>query len=402
MSAKNTLVVLPAIPAVRSEDKVVMTKKFIEGMEKYAEYWPGPVLAIMEPDPDVGDSLDNIAVDPDQLPFGVKVMSYKSPDLKPFLAEAALVQSGPIYSQNHIPYWCRELGVPCLFVTEYTLKTRLQIIHAEGQNRLIRWRQSFWEWGQERRNCKAVKIVAGVQCNGTPTYEAYKDLSPNPMLFFDSRTTTDQLAGEAEMVARRERLESGKPLTLAFTGRLNRMKGADHVISVARWLKKKKMDFKMYLCGDGELAQGMRHEIERTSLGDQVIMKGILDFRTELLPMMRNEVDLFVCCHRQGDPSCTYLETMACGIPVAGYENEAFAGIIADHPVGWGVPLERFDQLAARIMELDKNREEIIRYSENALDFARDHCFEETFRKRIDHMRSISSLTKDATTLPAG
>lgn len=39
-------------------------------------------------------------------------------------------------------------------------------------------------------------------------------------------------------------------------------------------------------------------------------------------------------CHRQGDPSCTYLETYACGMPIVGYNNQAHQGILASNNAG--------------------------------------------------------------------
>ena len=44
---------------------------------------------------------------------------------------------------------------------------------------------------------------------------------------------------------------------------------------------------------------------------------GVVDFETELVPFTRQNADIFLGCHRQSDPSCTYLEAMGCGVAVA-------------------------------------------------------------------------------------
>src|SRR6185437_9992877 len=108
-------------------------------------------------------------------------------------------------------------------------------------------------------------------------------------------------------------------------------------------------------------------------------LKGNMDFRTELVPFVTDQVDLFVCCHRQGDPSCTYLETMSCGVPIAGYDNEAFRGVAAHSDSGWLSPLNRPDLLAARIAGIARNPAELAVHSQRALGFARRHTFERTF-----------------------
>jgi len=54
------------------------------------------------------------------------------------------------------------------------------------------------------------------------------------------------------------------------------------------------------------------------------------------------------------------------------------------------VPLRRADELAALIARLDRTRGEIAQYAEQALRFARQHSFELTFERRIQHLRSLS------------
>jgi hypothetical protein len=85
----------------------------------------------------------------------------------------------------------------------------------------------------------------------------------------------------------------------------------------------------------------MRAQVAKRSLENLIQFKGPLDFERELIPFIRENVDLFVCCHRQGDPSCTYLETMSCGVPIAGYDNEAFAGLVKTSAAGWFTPMDR-------------------------------------------------------------
>ena len=138
------------------------------------------------------------------------------------------------------------------------------------------------------------------------------------------------------------------------------MKGADHLLGVARHLRRRGVNFRMSICGAGDLEKSMTRSIERDGLKGHVVMKGVLDFETELVPFVKHETDLFVCCHRQGDPSCTYLETMSCGVPIVGYDNEAFRGIVELSRSGWLVPMNRPNLVAAEIARLSRNQEEIM------------------------------------------
>jgi glycosyltransferase involved in cell wall biosynthesis len=375
---------------------VVLTRKFVTGMQEYAKLWGGPLLAVMEPTSQPSSSLDNVEVDPAELDFAVEVLPYDSPELAQRLTGAAVILGGVSFRQNHLAELGRAIGVPVVFGTEYTLRTRLQIIRSETPSPLRRLRRSVWDWRQERRQRRAIARAQGVQCNGTPTYAQYRGLSPNPLLFLDTRTTADLFVSEAVLAKRLASLASGRPLRLAFTGRLNPMKGADHLIRVARALREQGTPFELAICGGGPLEAEIAREIEAAGLGGQVRLLGVLDFRSELVPFVCESVDLFVCCHRQGDPSCTYLETFACGVPIAGYANEAFAGLLELADAGVSVALDDARALAGAIRELAADRVRLAALSRAALAFARDHSFEREFERRIAHLRQVAAAGIDA------
>lgn len=386
------LVVLAALELPTDDQgRFVITRKFIDGMDEYARQWRGPVVAAMQPAPHQGSNLDYEPVSNEELSFDVVPVHFEDhAAMRDLVRGASLVLSGPGYQQNYVSALCRELGVPCIYVTEYTLKTRIQVARAEEVNPLKRWRRIAWEWNQERENRKAIAHCAGLQANGTPTYESYRGLVDEALLFFDTRTAEDMLIDEDSLRARLEHLALGAPLRLAFSGRLVPMKGADALVAVARELEQRGMPFEMHICGDGSQADFIRQEARRLGLEQAVRLHGVLDFKTELIPMIKHEVDLFVCCHRQGDPSCTYLETMACGVPIVGFLNEAFEGLLELGDFGRGVPMDDVAALADLIVELDQARSRLAELSRNALTFARDHSFERTFARRIEQMRELS------------
>jgi glycosyltransferase involved in cell wall biosynthesis len=282
-------------------------------------------------------------------------------------------------------------------LAEYSLKTRKQIVATNTKNPLLRLRRNLWQHSQERKQRRSIALASGVQCNGTPTYEAYRKISPNPLLFFDTRVTERMTATEAEIVKRYTNRDIDRPLRLLFSGRLIKMKGADHLLKVAQHLKRSGIPFELYICGDGQLKPEMERQIQIQGLKDCVQMMGVLDFKTELVPFAKETIDLFVCCHRQGDPSCTYLETMACGVPIVGYGNEAFEGIVAHSGAGWVVPMDRPDQLANKIAELSHSPAELQAMAIKALHFAKQNTFEKTFNRRIHHIHNVIDQAERAT-----
>lgn len=222
-------------------------------------------------------------------------------------------------------------------------------------------------------------------------------MAKNPLLYFDSRITEDMIATEDTVAARVDQMQQGGPLRLAFSGRLIAMKGADHLPKVAAHLVDLGVDFTMDICGAGLLEESMKHEIVRCNLGSHVRMMGLLDFQNELLPHIAQNVDLFVCCHPQGDPSCTYLETMACGTPIVGYDNEAFDGIVRITGLGWKTPMGDARALAEKIAALNQHRDQLAEAAMACQHFALENTFPRTMDVRVNHLMQCCGMAEAAT-----
>jgi colanic acid/amylovoran biosynthesis glycosyltransferase len=390
MSAAQKLALLPSLTVFQLPNgRVSITRKFIEGVEEFRRHWQGPMTVLIEAHAHQGDNLDNVPVRPSDLPFTLKIVNFDHLADEPELQNAAVVLGSVGCRQNHIPRLCNRLGVPCVLTAEYSLSTRYQIVDTYTPNWLWNLRQRFWERRQEKRQVKALREAQGVQCNGTPIYESYQHINANPLLYFDTRVTQPMLATASELKQRSSVCLTGRPLRLLFSGRLIPMKGAQDLIQVARHLQDLSVDFQLTICGEGESSAGMREAIQAHGLSGHVHMANVLDFHTELIPKVKHETDLFVCCHRQGDPSCTYLETMSCGVPIVGYDNEAFVGVVKTSGSGWLTPMNQPLALAQKIASLSQDRPQIEKAAHQALAFAQKHTFEQTFQRRIEHLRSL-------------
>jgi glycosyltransferase involved in cell wall biosynthesis len=305
------------------------------------------------------------------------------------LKDADIVMaSGDAHDQLHVSTVCRQLRIPCVYVIEYIPKTRYQIVAIESKNRLRRWRQNLFLWQNERRRKVAFELAASLQCNGTAANEHYLS-HPNRLLYFDTRTRRGSLISDSELSARLNHLYQGKPIRLAFSGRLIGMKGADHLIFMAHELRGQGVDFHLTIYGSGELEEKMRRDIQHLQLNDHVSMLGSVDFDSHLIPEIKSSVDLYVMLHRQSDPSCTYLETLACGIPIVGYDNKAFTGILAMADVGLSAPMDDIKGVVSAVKRLAADRQQLAQNSRTAATFARSHSFEDTFNARVQHLQSV-------------
>jgi glycosyltransferase involved in cell wall biosynthesis len=389
---RTILKIVPSLRARRLPDgRIVLTRKFIEGVNEFQRFWDGPVEVYMECSDDQYDNLDELPSRPEDFPFRVHVLSL--PQIARMIAgdrDAVVLLSLDDFRQSGLGKVCRENGVACAYISEYSLATRKRIVDIGTTNPVKRLRRKLWEVNQERKRRTAVASAAGLQCNGTPTYDDYLPLSENALLYFDTRVAPDLLATADDVRQRWAALNSGGPLRLLYSGRLVPAKGAHDLVDVAKRLCQRNVDFHLFICGDGESAPGMSERIRREQLNERVTLTGVLDFKTELLPFARSNIDLFVCCHPQGDPSCTYLETMSCGVPIAGYANEAFEGIVRHSECGWTVAMNQPEALADKIADVGKSPDLLLSMSLASLAFARSHTFDQTFSRRVIHLRCLA------------
>lgn len=388
----RTLACVTALPVVVADNgDIIITRKWLDGMARYAELWDGPVRGVLKPAGRETNNLDNVRVPPASLPFELRVLRPEQP-WQLGLDGAGLVMCSLGYEFVHLAESLRAQKTPLLYISELSLRTRLQIVRSSGIGPLFQARKLAWETNQERRYRKALSLSAGVQCNGTPTFRAYQALSPDTLLYFDTRASSDMLASDQALEARFAEARRSRRLRLAFSGRLMPIKGVDHLVPLAVRLRELGVDFSFSVYGAGESEANMRAAIAEHGLTERMKLEGNLDFASELTPRMRDSTDLFVCCHRQGDPSCTYLETMAVGVPLVGYANEAFAGLLEHVDAGRATLMNDVERLAAAIAGLAQDRETLEEWSRNALAFARIHTFERTFVRRMAHARRLANL----------
>lgn len=384
------LLVISSAPAFFVDGKPYLDKKYCEGMHFYSSAWEGQVSSLLRLQ---GEKFPFGGVfEYDELPFDLKILK-PGEEIDSSIAEEfdAILCSGDNFQYLYLAELCKNAKAKLFFTIEYTLKTRFQIVMLARDRGLIKKIYSLlWTLKQEYRRRRAFKISHGIQANGYPAKNAYSQICKNAILYLDNRIGTELLATEGEMQARRDRIRSGQPIEILHSGRLEPMKGSQDLVPIAKYLSERGVDFRLNIFGTGSLEEEIRQAIAAHGLSEKVQLNDPVDFETELVPYARTKADLFLSCNRQSDPSCTYIESMGCGLPIAGYSNEMWQGLRESSQAGWTAPLGDWEALADKIVELSSQREEILEKADKALSFAADHRFEREFQRRIDHLQDVA------------
>jgi len=374
------LMIVPA-PVIRLPDgRLRMDVKFVEGMRLHKALWAGTITVVLW---DHGQTIpfgaDYAAAD---LGFDFVVLDAGAPVPGELIgrhdsiaASADMVETLDLAGSGR---------VPVIYSIEYTIGTRLKIVALDpGLGVLRKVRSMLWNLNVERKRRRALRAAAGVQANGYPALKAYRGLNPSIILYLDGRMRRGMMATPGDVALRAAALRTGGPLRIVHSGRLEPMKGAQDLLPVARRLYDLGVDFTLDVFGTGTLEGALDGALG--SFGGRLRLHDPVDFETVLVPWMRANANLYLSCHRQSDPSCTYLEAMGCGVPVIGYNNAMWAAMQADSGSGWVVPMADTGAMADRIADLNGDRAALADHGARALDFASHHDFETEFTRRMLH-----------------
>ncbi|MHA6323946.1 glycosyltransferase [Roseivivax sp. CAU 1753] len=394
MTDLRLLMIAPA-PVIQTGAQVTLDAKFVTGMRLQAALWPGTCDCLLR----AGTTeipFGARAVDPAREPFGLTVVARDETITPAHLDGYDLILCSADDDRNlTLDRIARAAGVPLVATLEYTLETRLQILRLDRNRGALRRLASAVRMRlREVTRRRLLRHAAGLQANGYPAHATCRAYDPHALLYLDNRMTGPLFADAADQSDRRARLLSGAPLRLVYSGRLEPMKGAQDLVPVAARLRDLAVPFRLDIFGTGPLEDTIARAIAAQGLAGQVQLHAPVDFETELVPWLRRNADLYLCCHRQSDPSCTYVENMGCGLAVAGYGNAMWLALAEASQAGWTTPLGDTDALARQIAAIEPDRAGLAACSDRSLQFARAHDFETEFARRMDHLRRIAEAAR--------
>ena len=274
--------------------------------------------------------------------------------------------------------------MPYIALVEYDLPTRVSVSRSTASSsvkKTIRGLRTTIDYLVTER--PAIVHATAVHCNGYPMYEQVMALRGDALLYLDSRQSADMVISEEALRNRLDAMTSRR-LRLIYSGRFDRMKGALDAVRVGLACRERGLAFEFDLFGQGVQREEMMRAIEEAGAEDQIRIHAPIPF-AELFENSKT-YDIFVCCHDQGDPSCTYLEAFGAGLPIVGYDNAMWHSLLAESDGGIKVPVGAFEQAADALVTLANDIERLAKVSRNARAFALEHAFEHEFARRIESL----------------
>lgn len=364
--------VLPG-PVVRDGQEVGLEARGHSGLSELAKRWPGELVVLT---PGIRDLSHHAA----------HGYTLSSPDELGFTIVEAPPEPGAIDALGLdltlgllAPHWkgITAAVTPAVLTAEVDYGIRLGIHRATASGfRLARAAAGLVRVEAVSLR-KQARRARSLQCNGPAAWGAYGGLTTAPLQFMDHRVRSDDVA--------RARVSSpwagDRPLRMAFSGRLDPIKGPEYALEVAHRARRAGLPVEMAFLGAGPMRETLQERAE-----GWVQFRGFLDYRTEWLNVVRDTVDLMLLPHLQGDPSCTYFESLGSGAPVLGFANATLSPLVRRHGVGWAVPRGDIDGMVEILRSLIDDPEALLRARQAGLDLVAANDFETTTQRRADHL----------------
>jgi colanic acid/amylovoran biosynthesis glycosyltransferase len=378
--------------AVRIEGDVLrVDRKFHLGMQAYLADVKTPILS-MHPEAALdGQTMDLVEVPLSEL--GYDVLALKTDRASRLLASevgrarAQIARSSLVYGTGlGSAKLAQEYTVPQIIVLEYDLKTQISVAQTHVKSPLRRGvRAARCTLNYATVSIPEMRRAHSLHCNGYPTFDEARWFNANRLLYLDSRMSADLVIPEDQLRARLAG-RTGRPLRLLFSGRYEPMKGAADAVRVGVACLEQGLDVEMHCYGQGSLRAEMERLAQRCPGPARIHVHDAVPY-PELVRISRT-FDLFVCCHIQADPSCTYLESFGAGLPVVGYGNRMWRRLSLEASVGSWSPVGQPQAVANDIKRLALDFAMLAGMSERARSFALEHAFEHEFRRRTDALNA--------------
>ena len=172
-------------------------------------------------------------------------------------------------------------------------------------------------------------------------------------------------------------------------GRVSAMKAPLQWLEAIHQADQQGVKFEAIWMGDGDLMDEAKVKIAEWNLQDKVTMAGFVSDHEFVLKTMQSS-DIFLFTHVTPESPRCLIETMVSGTPMVGYRSDYSANLITQHAGGVLVDINDVKSLADRLVELDKDREQLVRLTQAAAKNGLRFSDVEAFAERAELIKRFS------------
>lgn len=177
------------------------------------------------------------------------------------------------------------------------------------------------------------------------------------------------------------RVLNQKRVRLGNLGRLVDQKGQEHLIEIAKRLKKNHLNFSMIIAGEGPLKSKLSHLITKNRLTKEVCLVGHIPAEEFF-----QSIDLFLFpSHFEGSANAL-IESQQHGVPALAFDTSSMPEIIKSGQHGFLIPPYNEDTFSEKIIELASSHEAYHELSKNCLLHVKKQF---NYNQKVDQVENL-------------
>jgi len=182
--------------------------------------------------------------------------------------------------------------------------------------------------------------------------------------------------------------KSHSPIRIGFCGRLHPVKGLDILLDACQKLSQNKIDFELFVAGDGPLADDYQKLVRAYHLSDKVHFLGWINDKKAFF----EQIDILCMPSRSEAQSLSLLEGLSYAKPVIISACPGMLEVVENADCALSFPIENSDILCEKLSELIQDNQTCVKFSQNAYKLFLEKYNEDVQAKNL--ITGITSICK--------
>lgn len=183
----------------------------------------------------------------------------------------------------------------------------------------------------------------------------------------------------------KKKINPSSKLKILNVGSFQPKKNQVFLVEIAKELKSKGVDFEMNLCGQGELVNEVKKQINDNNLEGFVFLRGVIDNVQDWY----NESDIYLHSAYYEPFGLVFLEAMASGLPVITLDGKGNQDIILDGKNGFIFYEQNAVKFADKIIELTNSPGLYQQISDYSKEFSKQFHVSKKTQELVEFYKSI-------------
>ena len=259
---------------------------------------------------------------------------------------------------------------------------------------LMSYRVGDWSW-RSYAVCKYIYdkarslqlLIAARYCSivllkGRKMVTDFGSGRPNVKYILDASHSEENIIDASSMERKVTQLrDESLPLRLTYFGRLTAYKGVDRCVEAVAMARKAGAHVQLDIIGVGEQLDSLRHLSAECDAESYVRFLGGRPFNQQFFCFLY-QYHLLMAAPLREDTPRSALDAMAAGIPYLAFDTYYYRELL-ESGAGQIVPWIDVEAMAQAIVELDRNREQLVSMIERSVRYARVNTQEIWLKRRL-------------------